>query len=81
MPIKSYIAIPLENQGESLSMSIKNLSYCEIYPSTNREVLVLVTDTPDEETERRLMEQVEALPSLLHLTLISGFTPELIDNL
>ncbi|MBC8443869.1 MAG: hypothetical protein H8D81_02010, partial [Deltaproteobacteria bacterium] len=50
------------------------LDHCEVTPSENEPVLLLVTDTPDPETERKLTEQINALTSLESLGMTFGHT-------
>ena len=77
MPIFSYLAMPIEGARETLAAHLKALPYCEIIPADNGEVLVLVTDTPDEETHRGLHEQLQKIPSLQSLSMTFGYSDEL----
>jgi hypothetical protein len=43
-----------------------------VIPASNRDVLVLVTDTPHEEAEQALQASLRELPDLQALTLVSG---------
>jgi len=49
------------------------LPHCEVIPSDNREVVVLVTDTPDEATEDKLQKSLKNLQSLQSLSLAFGY--------
>lgn len=77
MPIFSYLAMPIEGARETLSAVLQSLPYCEIIPADNRDVLVLVTDTPDEEAQRDLHEQLQKIPSLQSLSMTFGSSDEL----
>lgn len=74
MPIKSYLAHPIEGKKEELMAALRNLDQCEIVPAKNQDILALVTDTFDEKEEEFLKEQIEAISSLKLLSLVSGFT-------
>ncbi|MBL7959416.1 hypothetical protein JNL27_04175 [bacterium] len=73
MPVKSYLAYPADGKREELTYSLHNLPGCEIIPSENTDILVLVTDTPDAEAEKSLEEQLQSMESIKFLTLVSGY--------
>ena len=73
MPIFSYLAIPTSGAKEILCASLASLPHCEIIPSDNQEVVVLVTDTPDETTEDELQKSLNNLQSLQSLSLAFGY--------
>ena len=73
MPIFSYIAIPESGAKEALCMDLKTLAYCEVIPSDNEDVVVLVTDTPDNDTEDELQKSLKNLQSLQSLSLAFGY--------
>lgn len=77
MPVFSYLVIPTEGARETLSAALQALPYCEIIPADNIEVLVLVTDTPDEAAQRNLNEQLQKIPSLQSLSMTFGYSDEL----
>ncbi len=74
MPIFSYIAYPKHGQKEKLISDLAALNYCEVTPSENEAVLILVTDTPDEETEKKLQKKISTLTSLESLGMTFGHT-------
>ena len=69
MPIFSYLAIPKEGARESMCNDLAALEFCQLIPSENQDVVVLVTDTPDENTEKQLQKTLKNLPSLQSLSL------------
>ncbi len=73
MPIFSYLAIPRSDAKESLCAELSVLKYCQIIPATNQEVVVLVTDTPDETSEEVLQGSLKRLQSLQSLSLAFGY--------
>lgn len=73
MPIKSYLAHPHNGKKEILLRSLSALNYCEVIPAENKEVIVLVTETKDEEQDKELKEEIESIESLKLLALVSGF--------
>jgi nitrate reductase NapAB chaperone NapD len=76
MPIFSYLAYPVQGAKQQLLNDLAALDFCEVTPAENEEVLVLVTDTPDEETEKKLQEKLKDLKSLESLGMTFGHTDE-----
>ncbi len=73
MPIFSYLAMPKSGAKEALCADLAALSHCEVIPSDNQEIVVLVTDTPDETTEDKLQKSLNNLQSLQSLSLAFGY--------
>ncbi len=76
MPIFSYLAIPEQGKIDQLIMDLSNLNHCEIVPASNKDIIVLVTDTPDENTERSLQKQLKNLKTLQSLSMTFGHVDE-----
>ncbi len=70
MPIFSYLAYPVKGARETLVKRLESLPFCEVIPSDNTDVLVLITDTPDEQKEKTLAQRLHEIKSLqsLHMT-------------
>jgi len=73
MPIKSYILHSQEGEKEELLKQLQNLSNCEVIPAQNHEIIVLVTDTDTEESDKELYNKLLEMQGLKHLSLVSGF--------
>ena len=73
MPVFSYLAIPRNGAKETLCADLAGLRFCRVLPADNHEVVVLVTDTPDETTEKALQESLMKLQSLQSLSLAFGY--------
>jgi hypothetical protein len=73
MPIFSYLAIPAGGAKESLCAELASLKHCRVIPAANHDVVVLVTDTPDETTEEALQENLKNLQFLQSLSLAFGY--------
>lgn len=76
MPIFSYLAYPINGAKEQLINELTALDFCEVTPAENEEVLILVTDTPDEETEKKLQEKLKTIKSLESLGMTFGHTDD-----
>ncbi len=73
MPIFSYLALPREGSRKALCTELSNLDYCQIIPAENKDIVVLVTDTPDEDIERSLQKKLKNIDSLQSLSLAFGY--------
>ena len=76
MPVFSYLAYPVSGSKEQLLNDLAALDFCEVTPAENEEVLILVTDTPDEETEKELQEKVKTIKSLESLGMTFGHSDD-----
>ena len=72
MPVFSYLAYPEQGAKEQLFKDLSELRYCEITPANNKEILILLTDTPDEDSEKQLQKQLKELDSLQSLGMTFG---------
>lgn len=72
MIIKSYLVYPAEGQLKTLSKILNGIENCEVVPSTNENLLVLVTESEDEAAEATLETQLKTIPSIQAMTLVSG---------
>ena len=66
--------MPVKGQKTTLERDINLLPGCEVTPSDNKDVLVVVTDTADEFTDKKLFEQLKSLKTLQLLTLVAAFS-------
>lgn len=73
MPISSFLAIPKHDQLSLLTDQITSFPECDALPSSNKDLLVVVTETKDNQAEETLLEKIQALDSLEQLTMVSGF--------
>lgn len=76
MPIFGYLAIPEPGERDVLCAKLQALPFCEVIPAENRDVLVLVTDTPNEDLERQLQTSLKSLDSLQSLSMTFGHNDE-----
>jgi len=77
MPILGYIASPRSGVKQELLQELNALQYCEAFPADNVDILILVTDTPDKETEEALQEQLKSIKTLESLSMTFGYNDEL----
>ena len=72
MPIFSYLAYPVDGAKAQLYDDLMALNYCEVTSADNDEILLLVTDTPDDQTEKALQQKLKKLKSLQSLGMTFG---------
>ena len=77
MPILGYIASPRVGAKKELLQELNALQYCEAFPAYNVDILILVTDTPDKESEETLQKQLKDIKSLESLSMTFGYNDEL----
>jgi nitrate reductase NapAB chaperone NapD len=76
VPVFSYLAYPVQGAKEELLNDLAALDNCEATPAENEEVLILVTDTPDEKTEKELQKKLKKLKTLKSLGMTFGHTDD-----
>ena len=76
MPVFSYLAFPTEGEKETLRAALEATDHCEIIPAENQDVIVLITDTPDKESDKRLQAQLKQLSCLQSLSMTYGHADE-----
>jgi len=59
MPVFSYLAYPKQGAKQDLLKDLSALDYCEATPADNQNILILITDTPDEESVYSLISAKE----------------------
>ena len=72
MPVFSYLAYPKPGAKQNLLADLSALDYCEATPADNQNILILITDTPDEKTEKALQKKLKQLNSLESLGMTFG---------
>lgn len=76
MPIKSYLALPHDGKYKKLLLELSNLNACEILPSNNEELAIIVTDTKNDAEDQKIHDQIKNLKNLKMLSMVSGFETE-----
>lgn len=76
MPVMSYLAYAASADRAALADALAQVPGCEVLPSDRNEVLVVVTDTPDEQAEQALQARLQGLSGLKALVLVAAFADE-----
>ncbi len=74
MSIKSFLAYPAPGKKDELDQLLNRTPYCEeVISSTNEELIILVIDAPDKESEEQLIGMIESAPSCNQLSMVAGY--------
>jgi len=73
MPTKSYLVYASKGKKEALTKDILALGNCEVVPSINEELLIVVTETDTVNEDIALKEKLDSLPNLELISLVAGF--------
>ena len=76
MPVFSYLAYPKDGAKNELLKDLSSIDHCEAMPAENENILILVTDTPDEKSEKALQKELNGLISLGSLSMTFGHTDD-----
>jgi nitrate reductase NapAB chaperone NapD len=77
MPVLAYIVTPRSGEKNKLLQELNAMQHCEALSADNADILILVTDTPDKETEKQLEKQLNEIESLESLSMTFGYNDEL----
>jgi nitrate reductase NapAB chaperone NapD len=72
MPVFSYLAYPVAGSKQSLFNELSALNDCEVLLAEEEDVLILVTETTDENEEKELQNKLQKLASLQSLSMTFG---------
>jgi nitrate reductase NapAB chaperone NapD len=77
MPVLAYIVSPRSGEKNKLLKELNTMQHCEAFSADNADILILVTDTPDKETEKQLEKQLNKIESMESLSMTFGYNDEL----
>ncbi len=72
MPVFSYLAHPVAGATQELRKELQGLDHCQVIVADNEEILILVTDAPDEDTEKDLQAKLKEINALQRLSMTFG---------
>ncbi len=72
MPIKSYLAFAQANRFSQMVTDLASCGNVTVVPAENREVAIVVTESPNPSDEKALKEKLDQVPDLQCLTLVFG---------
>ncbi len=73
MSIISYLAYPAKGKRAELIKKLEAIETCEIVPSKNHELIIVVSETNSKDEEEAFKNQINQLDSLDLLSMVSGF--------
>lgn len=72
MPVLSYIVCPLAGRSTDLVTSVCSLPECELITSDDDNVMILVTETRNDDHETELQAKLEEIDSVALLVMAFG---------
>ena len=76
MPVLSYLVSPVPGAKKVLIDDLNGIEFCECIPSRNKEVIILLTDTPDDESEKKLQKKLKHVNTLQSISMVFGHNCE-----
>ena len=74
MGVRSFLVHVAPGSRDAVTRSLEDdTAGCLAFPSTNRDVVIVVSDLDDREAERMFDERRAALPGVLHVALVAGY--------
>ena len=75
MAVCSYLVFPAVGEREAVHAELSSMPGCDVVPSTNRDVLMLITDTPGRREDDQLRKTLELMPGIEALLFTFGELP------
>jgi nitrate reductase NapAB chaperone NapD len=72
MPVCSYLVVPDPGAADSVAQRLSVLPGCDVARAENRDLLLLVTDTPGPEEDAQLRGTLETMEGIQALVLSFG---------
>lgn len=73
MPIRSLLVHIGAGHRDGVVQALAGDPHCDVYPATNRDVIVLVTDHDDAADEERFDRRLASMPEVLSVAVVAGF--------
>ena len=70
MKVRSYLVYPNQIDKSELADLLNSYPCCEAIPSSNENMLILITTTTDEKQENDLQEKFKSMPQLATMALV-----------
>ena len=69
MAICSYLVQSLKDRASLLESKLNNLPYTEVYPSDDKSIFIVVTESESSKQEIKYQKEIAAIPEVQCLTL------------
>lgn len=73
MPVKSYLIFPKANKTGNLVESLSRMNYCEVFPSEDEKIIILVTETESEQADEKIWNELQGNTDIQQISLIAAF--------
>lgn len=75
MPVKSYLIFPKNNKTEDVIKSLSLMDYCDVFPSDDEKIIILITETDNEQTDEELWKELQSNSAIQQINLIAAYNP------
>lgn len=72
MPVCSYLVYSHSEDKEALVSQLNKIPECQTVEASNRDMLILVTETKDQIHEKSLQETLMQIPAIQNIALVYG---------
>lgn len=72
MPVCGYVVLPRPGAREEAALELRRIDGCQVFPASNRDVLLLVTDTDSPRRDEELRHRLDRVPGIEALLLTFG---------
>lgn len=72
MPVCGYVVVAGPGEADATAAALSRIEGCEVVPSENRDVLLLVTDTVSDSEDQDLRRRLEDVPGIQALLMTFG---------
>lgn len=72
MNIKSFLVHTAPEQKQKIIELLKLYPYCEVLPSTNKDIIIITLENDDLSTEKQQISSIENIAGVQLLTMIFG---------
>lgn len=74
MGVRSFLVYVAPAAGDHVAQALAAEPSCDVYPAENRDVLAIVTDLDDRDAEDAFDERLAAMPGVLSVALVAGYS-------
>jgi nitrate reductase NapAB chaperone NapD len=73
MGVRSFLVYTAPGAKDTVARVLQAEPFCEVYPAENRDVVVAVSDLPDQAAEEAFDERLTSIPGVVHVALVAGY--------
>lgn len=73
MTIRSYLVLVRPGQRDAVAERLRAMPDCDVIPAENRDVIVVVSETPAVEADAMLEERLSGVEGVAGVSLVAGY--------